>query len=210
MKDGGGEKECTWRHQTLWWAGVLGLLCFVTGCILLPIGGPMLGSGAGADPAADFEELGRACTLTEVKHVPREGQEGGGKNQAPKTVCYDAYFYTFTYEGRAYDERNHERKRCDRPCGDCGAALDPDFVEGEVVECWRATAPVNQRAYKCGNPGCYKIYEPAAELAGTMQVAISLLVSGAVLLVFGVGCVGLAYHMYVQLRTAGYTKPCSC
>jgi len=99
-----------------------------------------------------FEEISDGCYITDI--VSREFTEGTGGPSGHSCVLL------IVYEFCAPSSCGHRSIPGENSC-------DPDFVSlnGTTVACWRPKkgSEVNREIWPCGNPECYRVYEPGEQ-----------------------------------------------
>mmetsp|Transcript_42390 Transcript_42390/g.52165 ORF Transcript_42390/g.52165 Transcript_42390/m.52165 type:complete len:213 (-) Transcript_42390:97-735(-) len=175
-------------------SGGFGACCSCVGTIFLVLGIVFTVQSAGVDASVDFEKAG-TCTITGVVHQARERQEtssssSGGKTRSTTTLhCWDEYTYRFSLEGSSYTAKVEELKRDFDGFGDtlCSTSVQKPatFSQGATVDCWKRTDTSTELSsvYTCGNPMCYKIFDPADEVEQAQGTGIIFLLIGAGVLV---------------------------
>jgi hypothetical protein len=74
----------------------------------------------------------------------------------------------------------------------------------ELVTCWLpAAGEAPSEPYKCGNPPCYKVLDPASEHASDMRVGAILMAVGFAFLLLGCCCFCRACTVQARMRRAG-------
>ena len=183
----------------LFWEAICSAICLVIG-LGMAIYGVRLASAANeADAATDFRELEGQCTIAEAWVTRRETKSD------KKYECWDDWDYHFCLPGAEtkvvglnstctpmYQSKKDSIKACDRNrCSSCGLRTKPKFQVNEAVECWEPAPGYDPGfPYDCGNPPCYKIFDPAVELESAMILGPILISVGVIFLAIGL-CVAV-------------------
>ena len=181
----------TYKQLCGFLCGGFGTCCICVGTIFLVLGIVTTTQTAGVDAEEDFESIG-SCTIQQVIHTEdlrtEYSQSGGSKGSGgTERHCFDVYDYRFSFEGQQYQAAKEELRRDFDGWGDtlCSTSQQKagSFAMGDVVDCWRRKDVSTEldSVYRCGNlPGCYKIFDPAAEVAAAQGTSTIFMIVGAV------------------------------
>jgi hypothetical protein len=173
----------------------IAFLCIVAGAIMVPLGSAAIADAEKLSPETEFTSLGTTCTLTSVNReaIDRTGSE---KND-DKFKCFDIYSYDFQsdFTGAVFYQSKESPIEYQRSysgkCADTESKKDYDAAgpfklpsQGgpSKVDCWKPSegklAEDVPSQYTCGNPQCYKIYNPKDEAEGALAAAKALKAGG--------------------------------
>uniref|UniRef100_A0A7S0AL82 DUF3592 domain-containing protein n=1 Tax=Pyrodinium bahamense TaxID=73915 RepID=A0A7S0AL82_9DINO len=160
------------RHPVNVAIGLLGLCLAIGGLTAIGFGAAELVQAHQLHPEKDFHHMGKACTIVSVRH----------SEEAIGAVCWDHYAYAFTAEGeQTYHSVQESHVRSGTRCQ--GNREESSFVERQSVDCWRPLLSSLPSQYRCGNPQCYKIFDPALDAKLIGASASSHFALGAAVLI---------------------------
>ncbi|CEL95465.1 unnamed protein product [Vitrella brassicaformis CCMP3155] len=164
---------CSGRQGCRIVTAIFTVVWLVAGLALLSTGAIKKIKADSLNPAADFEALGRVCTIDDIgaKQYQITGSE-------ERDRCEEEYKYFFTVGNgtRIYTSRIEKQSR-PGPCP-VGFLDLQTYAVGQTVDCWRARKEVSS-VYQCGNkPECYKIFDPAAEAKEWAKTGVTLMIIG--------------------------------
>ncbi|CEL97974.1 unnamed protein product [Vitrella brassicaformis CCMP3155] len=184
----------------------------ILGVVLFSVGVSLTTRAAALNPAADFEALGRVCTITHIESsaklirvpedhttMPAYMKTHSLPGDRGNVRCDVNYKYSFTAgDGTAEYTSWIETKSQSGLCPPAPALLHLEtFERGDVVDCWRIRDGKGKVAdsYRCGNkPHCYKIFNPVQEIKDQKSDGTVFMIVGAVF--FAVGLASLLCVRY--------------
>ena len=177
VRYGPAQKGCVW---------VCSGIALVVGLGLAISGAAVLATALANDPATSFSDMG-VCKIysTSVTRKTESSTRTENGRQRTEYTCNDEYVYTFCLPTNlqfcSWKSKTDTKQVCGRRCEECtNTDTTPTFVDGEATQCWEPAPEYTPSfPYVCGNPPCYKIFDPAGE-------ATAAIVLGAVLLPIGV------------------------
>ena len=175
---------------------VCGGIALLVGLGLAISGAAVLSTALARDPATDFSDMG-VCKIDNTS-VTRKTDSSttptGDGRQRTEYTCNDEYVYTFCLpnsDTSCYDSKTDTKQVCGRRCEECtNTDTTPTFEAGEETQCWEPAPEYTPGfPYVCGNPPCYKIFDPAGEataaiVLGAVLLAIGVVISSIVVAVF--------------------------
>ena len=170
-------------------------ICLAIGLGMAIGGAVTAGLASERDAATDFRELEGQCTIAEAWVTRRETKSD------KKYECWDDWDYHFCLPGAEtkvvglnstctpmYQSKKDSIKVCEGRCSSCGGGTTPKFQVNEAVECWEPAPGYDPGfPYDCGNPPCYKIFDPAVEVAAAMIIGAILTPLGVIFLAIAIG-----------------------
>jgi hypothetical protein len=176
------------------------------GIALSVMGSKNLVQAEALEPENEFTDLGLSCSISKVLHTTEymvyQCVDDCGNNDDScceyADFCRDSYQYYFVetaVEGTS-DETVYRGYKTDEPRDRMNVACEssepvtPLFAVNDAIQCWKPTngpesIPTGFVGYKCYNPQCWKMRDPALEAANHATTAIKMLVVGAIMCVIG-------------------------
>ena len=167
---------------------VCGGIALLVGVGLAISGAAVLSTALANDPATSFSDMG-VCKIysTSVTRKTESSTRTENGRQRTEYTCNDEYVYTFCLPAElqfcSWDSKTDTKQVCGRRCEECtNTDTTPTFEAGEDTQCWEP-APEYTPAfpYVCGNPPCYKIFDPAGEATAAVELGAVLLAIGVVI-----------------------------
>jgi hypothetical protein len=171
-------------------------VCILSFFLLAGVGVIVLGvfltdRGAGSDPEKQFTKHDDTkhddgCQVVSYVHEERD-KKVTNKDRTKK--CQDFYNYTAIFksgapssEPFATDWVSSGYRQTNEYCADNDdPPVKPEFAVDQTTTCWSPASTLSDddlQLYRCTNPECYKLFDPAVYASGAI-------VGGVLLIVFG-------------------------
>ena len=204
-----GQTRNNTGRQTPPWCTAL--ICFVMAAVftaigagIIPLGESKLETARALEPEKEFEALGLTCEISSIDSVSQEEKicsrkervrQGDGTNKEVckewRLECSDVFTFQYTYNETGVVEYEGIEEFVRRPQNPYGCSNNkpkgaPSRAVSDKIDCWRPrdglTSSDIDSMYNCLNDPCFKMVDPALEVASAETRAKMLILVGKVLL----------------------------
>lgn len=166
---------------------------------LIVFGVTLTDRGAGTDPAKQFTKHVDGC---QVVSYTTEARDKKATNKDRSNRCQDFYNYTAIFKSGApssepwttgmvssgdretTDKEKESKGKHGGHCADNDASpLKPRFAVNETTTCWSPVSTLSDdhhELYRCRNPECYELFDPAAAVVMAKNSAGWVLAFGSI------------------------------